>query len=117
MEVTHVFAGVAVSDFAAAYGWYVGLFGRAADMFPHDGEAVWRLTANSSVYVVGDIERAGNGLLTLASDDLDGLANRLQADGRAFTWDSGGDAPLRLTVSDDDGNRIAFFQDPALRAG
>lgn len=116
MEVTHVFAGVAVSDFAVAYGWYVRLFGRAADMFPLDDEAVWRLTASSSVYVVGDVERAGNGLVTLASGDLDSLANRLQADGFAFTWASGGNTPVKLTVSDDDGNSIAFFQDPALQA-
>ena len=42
--MTHAFAGVAVSDFAAAYEWYVRLFGRAADMFPTDGEAVLRVT-------------------------------------------------------------------------
>jgi hypothetical protein len=117
VEFTHTFAGVAVLDFAAAYEWYVRLFGRAADMFPIDGEAVWRLTTTSSVYVVGDVERAGNGLLTLASDDLEGVANRLEADGLAFTWDSGGTAPVKLMVTDDDGNRIAFFQDPAPLAG
>ena len=117
MDVTHVFAGVAVSGFAAAYRWYVHLFGRAADMFPTDGEAVWRLTTTSSVYVVGDVERAGNGLLTLASDDLEGIANRLEAAGLAFTWDSRDTAPVKLMVTDDDGNRIAFFQDPALLAG
>jgi catechol 2,3-dioxygenase-like lactoylglutathione lyase family enzyme len=114
---THAFAGIAVSDYAAAYGWYVRLFGRAADMFPQDAEAVWRLTAGSSVYVVGDAERAGYGLVTLASADLDGLANRLQADGLVFTWDRGGDAPVRLIVDDDDGNRIVFFQDPAHQVG
>ncbi len=117
VELTHVFAGIAVSDFDAAHGWYVLLFGRAPDMLPHDGEAVWRLTGSSSVYVVGDVERAGSGLLTLAVDDLDRLADRLRADGLAFTWESGGDAPLRLVISDDDGNRIAFFRDPALPAG
>ncbi len=117
MTLTHAFAGVAVSDYAAAHEWYVRLFGREADMYPHDHEAVWRLTTSSSVYVVGDVERAGNGLLTLATDDLASLAKRLQADGLAFTRDSGGDAPESLTVSDDDGNRTKFFQDPALQAG
>jgi hypothetical protein len=52
MEVTHTFGGLAVTDFAAPYQWYLRLFGRAADMFPHDGEAVWRLTPAASVYVV-----------------------------------------------------------------
>jgi catechol 2,3-dioxygenase-like lactoylglutathione lyase family enzyme len=117
VKLTHAFAGVAVSNYDTACVWYVRLFGREADMHPHEHEAVWRLTTSSSVYVVGDVERAGNGLLTLATDDLAGLANRLQADGFAFTRDAGGDAPESLTVSDDDGNRIKFFQDPALHAG
>ena len=117
LKLTHAFVGVAVSDYAAAYEWYVRLFGREADMYPNDHEAVWQLTTSSSVYVVGDAERAGNGLLTLATDDLAGLANRLQADGLSCTRDAGGDAPESLTTSDDDGNRTKFFQDPALQAG
>src|SRR4051794_13493549 len=114
MKLTHAFAGVAVSDYAEAYKWYVRLFGREADMYPHDREAVWRLTTSGSVFVVGDVERAGNALLTLATDDLAAFANRLHVDGLAFTRDAAGDAPASLTVSDDDGNRIKFFQDPAL---
>ena len=117
MKLTHAFAGVAVSDYAAAYEWYVRLFGREADMHPHDLEAVWRLSPGSSVYVVGDVERAGHGLLTLATDDLADLANRLLANGLEFTRDSEGDAPESLTVTDYDGNRTKFFQDPALQAG
>jgi catechol 2,3-dioxygenase-like lactoylglutathione lyase family enzyme len=112
VNFTHAFAGVAVSDYPLAYEWYVRLFGREADMYPHDHEAVWRLTTNSSVYVVGDAERAGNGLLTLATDDLAGLANRLEAEGLAFTRDADRDAPESLTVNDEDGNRTKFFQDP-----
>lgn len=111
-----MFAGVSVSGFAATYRWYARLFGRPADVFPRDGEAMWRLTTDTSVYVVDDVECAGNALLAFATDDLDGLANRLRADGLAFTRDSGGNAPVRLSVLDDDGNRLTFFRDP-LRAG
>ncbi len=81
VEVTHTFGGVAVTDFAATYKWYARLFGRAADMFPHDGEAVWRLTPAASVYVVHDAERAGHALLTLAVDDLDACASHLRENG------------------------------------
>ena len=55
------FAGLPVTDYASAYGWYVGLLGRPADMFPHESEAVWRLTASGAVYVVQDPIRAGSG--------------------------------------------------------
>jgi hypothetical protein len=75
------------------------------------------LTSNSSVYVVGDPERAGNGLLTLAIDDLDSHTNRLSANGFTLTEHPGGNSPRRLTISDDDGNMITFFQDPAVAAG
>jgi catechol 2,3-dioxygenase-like lactoylglutathione lyase family enzyme len=113
VEVTHTFGGVAVTDFAAAYQWFVRLFGRAADMFPHDGEAVWRLTTSASVYVVHDAERAGHSLLTLAVGDLDACASHLRENGFAYSEHSDGGAPLRLLVKDDDGNTIALFQDPA----
>jgi len=114
LVVTYSFAGLPVADFAAAYAWYVRLLGRPADMFPHEHEAVWRLTSGGAVYVVDDCERAGNGLLTLAIDDLDAYADRLRTNGFALTEEPEGSAPRRLTITDDEGNRITFFQDPAL---
>jgi hypothetical protein len=81
VAVTHTFAGLPVSDFAAEYAWYVALFGREADMFPREGEAVWQLTSTASVYVVADLERAGDGLLTLALADLDSHVSRLRKSG------------------------------------
>jgi hypothetical protein len=113
VDVTHTFGGIAVTDYAAAYQWFMRLFGRAADMFPHDGEAVWRLTPTASVYVVHDAERAGHSLLTLAVDDLDACATHLRENGFDYSEHSDGGAPLRLLIIDNDGNTIALFQDPA----
>lgn len=108
--ITYTFAGLPVADYQAAYEWYVRLLGRAADTFPHDTEAVWRLTSTSAVYVVQDRQRAGSGLLTVAVEKLDDYETRLREAGIAFTEASGG-APLRLAVEDQDGNTIVFFQD------
>jgi catechol 2,3-dioxygenase-like lactoylglutathione lyase family enzyme len=113
MPITHLFAGVAVSDFAAAYDWYERLFARAADMFPCEGEAVWRVTPVASIYVTVDPERAGGGLLTIAVSDLDAHAQGLGTDGVAIAESSEG-PPRRLSVRDGDGNTITFFEDPAL---
>jgi catechol 2,3-dioxygenase-like lactoylglutathione lyase family enzyme len=113
VTVTYTFAGLAVRDFAAAYDWYVRLFGRPADMFPHDEEAVWRLSSGGAIYVVADSERAGHGLVTLALDDLDAHAKRLHASGLAFTEQATEGSPRRLVVRDVDGNTITFFEDPA----
>lgn len=117
MDVKHTFAGLPVVDFSAAYEWYVRLLGRRADMFPHDGECVWRLTPTSSIYVVQDRERAGTALLTLSLDDLNAHEKRLHEAGFTFTEEAGGTAPRRLVVSDPDGNRLAFFQDPSASGG
>ena len=114
MTVTYAFAGLPVSDFGASYDWYVRLFGRPADMFPHENEAVWRLTPGGALYVVADAERAGNGLVTLAVDDLDAHTDRLRADGFRLIEERGGPGPRRVTISDDDGNRTTLFQDPAV---
>jgi hypothetical protein len=82
-------------------------------MFPHDSECVWRMTPTSSIYVVQDPERAGSALVTLGLDDLDAHERRLGETGFAFAEEASGSAPRRLIVSDLDGNRIAFFQDPS----
>lgn len=113
MVITYTFAGLPVEDYEAAYEWYVRLFGRAADMFPHDTEAVWRLTPNGAIYVVEDGERAGSGLLTVALDNLTEHERRLRDTGVAFTELAAADAPRRLRVTDPDGNTLTFIQDPA----
>jgi hypothetical protein len=112
VAVTHTFAGLPVSDYTAAYDWYVRLLGRPADMFPREQEAVWRLSPAASIYVVQDGERAGNGLVTLALDDLDAHEKRLTAEGLALTA-HGGASPRRLVIKDADGNSLAFFHDPS----
>ena len=113
VAITHTFAGLPVADYTAAYAWYARLLGRPADMFPHDREAVWRLTPSCSVYVVQDPERAGRGLVALALDDLDAHERRLREVELAFAEQADGSAPRRLVLKDVDGNTLTFFQDPA----
>lgn len=117
VAVTHTFAGLAVSDYTAAYDWYARLFGRPADRFPHEHEAVWQVSPTASIYLVQDRERAGCGLVTLALDDLDAHERRLSAGGLALTEQSGGAAPRRLMLKDADGNSLTFFHDPSRSSG
>jgi catechol 2,3-dioxygenase-like lactoylglutathione lyase family enzyme len=110
--ITTVFAGVPVAEYVTAYDWYALLIGREADMFPHQTEAVWRVTPSAAIYVVQDPTRAGNGLLTVALDDLDEHEERLRSAGITYRTLDAGDAPRRLAVEDADGNTLTFFQDP-----
>jgi catechol 2,3-dioxygenase-like lactoylglutathione lyase family enzyme len=113
MRITYVFAGLPVADFASSYNWYVSLFGRDADMFPHDEEAVWRLNDSAAVYVVRERERAGSSLATFALADLDTYEKRFRDAGMSLREEAAGQGPRRLIATDPDGNTLTFFQDPA----
>lgn len=118
MSVTHLFAGIAVSDFAAARRWYEALFGRPPDMLPMEGEAVWRVTTSGSVYVTADPPRAGSALVTIAVSDFDEQVTALASRGLTLREEEvGSTAPRQLTVTDDDGNCIKFFGDSVQPTG
>lgn len=110
MQITHLFAGLTVSDFSAACDWYGGLFGTAADAYPREDEAIWQLAPHVSIYITADAERAGYGLLTLAVKNLE--QQRLSLTQRGLAVEDGAEANgLRtLLVRDPDGNRIKFFE-------
>lgn len=115
MAITEFFAGVAVADFGAMVAWYERLFGKPPDFFPHDAEAVWRVTDHAWVYVVAVersvAERAGGALLTILVDDLDDQVARLTERGilvRAIDVIPG--AARKAEISDPEGNRISFGQ-------
>jgi hypothetical protein len=81
MDVDYVFAGLVVANRDRAAVWYERLFGRPADFFPNDAEAVWRLADTASVYLLADKDRAGQGVMTLIVTDLD---SRLGISGRGI---------------------------------
>jgi len=111
MQITHVFAGVAVTDYESARNWYERLLGRPPDMLPMKDEAVWRLASTASIYVVADTERAGSGLVTIAVNDLEAQLAELAEHGIPSA-DARADGPRKVVVNDPDGNTIAFFHDP-----
>jgi hypothetical protein len=114
VPVTHLFAGIAVSDFAAARQWYEALFGRPPDVLPKQGEAVWHVMASGSVYITADPARVGGALVTIAVSDLDEHAAALAIRGLTVEEQRvDSNAPRQLTITDDDGNCIKFFADPA----
>ena len=117
METTHLFAGVAVSDFKVGCDWYERLFGSAPDMFPKEGEAVWHRVPSASVYVTTDPGRAGHALLTLAVKNLE--EQRADLVGRGLLADDGEEADglQTLIIRDPDGNTIKLFEDPAGNQG
>jgi hypothetical protein len=104
-----LFAGVPVSDYAAARSWYERLLGREPSFLPHATEAVWELAEHRSLYIVEDSDRAGRAIVTIFIDDLEGhvaaIASRgLEPDERV-TYSSG---VSKAIYRDADGNEIGF---------
>jgi predicted enzyme related to lactoylglutathione lyase len=110
--VTHLFAGCAVADLAAALPFYEAVFGREADLEPHDGERCWRLSESCWVVVVVDPARAGGGCSTALVEDLDwwlaGWSSRGVAVDRVEAVGGG----RKATLLDPDGNMVSFAQVP-----
>jgi hypothetical protein len=113
MAVTEFFAGIAVADFASVLAWYERLMGKPPDFFPHEREAVWRVTEHAWIYVVADAERAGKALLTIPVDDLDDQLAQLAARGLpAGPIDVIAGSVRTVVLPDPEGNRITFGQPP-----
>jgi catechol 2,3-dioxygenase-like lactoylglutathione lyase family enzyme len=112
VKATHLFAGLPVSDYDAARGWYERLLGRVPDRLPKLGEAVWQLTDTSLIYVVEDPARAGSGLLTIALDGLEEQLANLADRGIPVRSELLANGLRKATVQDPDGNAISFFEAP-----
>jgi hypothetical protein len=96
--VSVLFGGIPVRDFEAAAQWYERLFDRPPDMRPHEHEACWKLTDEAWIYVVRDIDRAGNALITIIGDELPPIdGERVEMGGM-----------LTVEAVDPDGNKIKF---------
>lgn len=109
----YLFAGIAVSDFAAARAWYESLLGSPPSFFPHDTEAVWELAESRLLYIVLRPEHAGHATHTVIVDDLDArvaaMAERGLEPAKQEAYPGG---ERKITYVDPDGNEIGFGEVP-----
>jgi hypothetical protein len=109
-----LFAGIPVTDYAAALAWYERLFGRAPSFLPHDTEAVWELAEHRSVYIVQRPEHAGHALNTVFVDDLDTLVAQIAERGlEPAQRETYGNGVRKISYHDPDGNEFGFGGGPA----
>jgi hypothetical protein len=104
-----LFAGIPVTDYAAALPWYEQFFGGRPSFLPNDIEAVWEVAEHRYVYIVQDPERAGNALVLSFVDDLADrvakIAQRGLVPAKQETYDNG---VTKVIYRDADGNEINF---------
>jgi catechol 2,3-dioxygenase-like lactoylglutathione lyase family enzyme len=111
--ITDLFAGVPVSDLDAGIDWYTRFFGRPPDHRMGE-EMLWEIDEHATLFIEPNATHAGAGRITLAVTGLDGLLERLAAQGIGHepieTYSNG---VRHVNVPDPDGNAIAFAEPPA----
>jgi catechol 2,3-dioxygenase-like lactoylglutathione lyase family enzyme len=104
-----LFAGIPVSDYAAALAWYERLFGSPPAFLPSDTEAVWELAEHRHVFVERQPEHAGHARHLLFVDDLYArvgqIAERGLAPAQRETLPNG---VRKVAYRDPDGNEFGF---------
>jgi catechol 2,3-dioxygenase-like lactoylglutathione lyase family enzyme len=113
MPITHLIAGVPVTDLNAAVDWYTRFFGRQPDMRVGD-EILWDVDEHATLFVEPNAAHAGAGRITFAVAALDDLLAGLTASGIAYepveTYSNG---VRHVKIPDPDGNAIAFAEPPS----
>jgi catechol 2,3-dioxygenase-like lactoylglutathione lyase family enzyme len=115
--ITHLIAGVPVSDLDTGIDWYTRLFGRPPDMRAGD-EVLWDVDEHATLFIEPDPAHAGTGRVTFAVTGLDALLERLAGQGieheAVETYSNG---VRHAKIPDPDGNAIAFAEPPAADSG
>jgi catechol 2,3-dioxygenase-like lactoylglutathione lyase family enzyme len=110
--ITHLFAGVPVSELDASLGWYTRLFGHPPDRRVGE-EILWEVDEHAWLFIEPNAAHAGAGRITLAVTGLDALLERLAAERIEHepieTYSNG---VRHVKVPDPDGNAIAFAEPP-----
>ena len=110
--ITHLFAGVPVSDLDASIDWYTRFFGRSPDSRVGE-EILWEIDDRAWLVIEPNAAWAGAGRITLAVAGLDALLERLAAQRIEHepieTYSNG---VRHVNVPDPDGNAIAFAEPP-----
>lgn len=110
--ITHLIAGVPVSDLDTSIDWYTRFFGRAPDIRVGD-EVLWDVDEHATLFIEPNAAQAGAGRITFAVTGLDGLLERLAAEGLEYEpIETYSNRVRHVKIPDPDGNAIAFAEPP-----
>jgi catechol 2,3-dioxygenase-like lactoylglutathione lyase family enzyme len=110
--ITHLYAGVPVSDLDASIDWYTGFFAKPPD-FRAGEEILWEIDERAWLFIEPNAAHAGTGRITFSVTGLDALLERLatqRIEHEAIETYSNG--VRHVKIPDPDGNAIAFAEPP-----
>ena len=108
--ITHLFAGVPVSDLEAGIDWYTRLFGQPPTLRAGD-EVLWDIDEHATLFIEPNPAHAGSGRITLGVTGLDALLERSGLEHEPIETYS--DGVRHVMIPDPDGNAIAFAEMPS----
>jgi predicted enzyme related to lactoylglutathione lyase len=109
MVLGDLFAGIQVTDYAAALAWYERLFGSRPSFVPNDTEAVWQLAEHRFVFVEQRPEHAGHARHLVFVDDLDALVAQIVGRGlQPADQETYPNGVRKVSFRDPDGNEMGF---------
>jgi catechol 2,3-dioxygenase-like lactoylglutathione lyase family enzyme len=104
-----LFAGIPVTNYAAALEWYERLFGAPPSFLPNDTEAVWEIAEHRFVFIEQRPEHAGHARHLVFVDDLNALVAQIAERGLTpaarETYSNG---VRKATYRDPDGNEFEY---------
>ena len=108
-----LFAGIAVSDYITALGWYEQLLGSGPAFLPNTIEAVWELAEHRYVYIEERPDHAGHAKHAIFVDDLDALVAQIAGRGLdPVARETYANGVRKSTYRDPDGSEIGFAGAP-----
>ena len=108
-----LFAGVRVSNLAAALKWYERLFGSPPSFRPNEREAVWELGEHRFLFIEEGPDHAGHARHLLFVDDLDGLIAEIAQRGlQPSEQETYANGVRKAAYRDQDGNEFGFGGPP-----
>lgn len=108
-----LFAGIPVSDYAAALDWYARLLGDEPSFLPNDVEAVWEVAEHRYLYVEARPESAGHAMHTIFVEDLDERVQEITDRGiQPYERETYSNGVRKVIYHDPDGNEISLGGGP-----
>lgn len=111
-SITHLIAGVPVSEMAVSIYWYTRFFGRPPDALAGD-EILWDVDEHATLFIEPSPVRAGAGRITFGVVGLEALVDGLSGRGIGHEpIETYPDGVRHVVIRDPDDNVLAFAEAP-----